>query len=157
MGLELNGDNAAALGSIKGDTGLYVLKTALEVTMSADRAVIIGTLEGTESITLIEDSRVNLNLRADDSTCAGALNGRTDLTAKHTSIQFDNSGDEALIFGGKECYTKVTLDKVDVKSALRSKLNRDTYATDEDICITDGRSRFIVNGKEIERKVVRQD
>jgi hypothetical protein len=131
-----------------------VLKTALEVTMSGDRAAIIGTLDGSESITLIEDSRVNLNLRADDSTCVGALVGRTDLTVKHTSAQFENSGDEALIFGGKECYTTVTLDKVDVKSDLRSKLKRDTYAKEDDFYITDGRSRFNVNGKEIERKVI---
>ncbi len=154
MGLELNGDNAVAIGSLKGDAGLYVLKTAIEVTMSGDRAVVIGTLDGSESITLIEDSRVNLNLRADDSTCVGALNGRTDLTVNHTSIQLENSGDEALIFGGRECITNITLDKVDVKSDLRSKLNRDTYASEDDIYIHDGRSRFNVNGKEVKRKVI---
>ena len=97
---------------------------------------------------------MNLSLRADDSTCVGALTGSTDFTSKHTSLQLENAGDEALIFGGKECSTSIYLDKVDIKSDLRSKLNRDTYASDDDIYIAEGRSRFNVNGKEIERKVI---
>ena len=154
MNLEINGDNAVGLGSLRGDAGLYVVKTALEAVIGGDRAVIIGTLEGSESDTFIEDSRVSLNLRAEDSTCVGALDGRTDFAANHTSIQLENAGDEALIFGGKEGFTRVTLERVDIKSELRNKLGKDTYATEDDFHIVDGRSRFYINGKEIERKVI---
>lgn len=154
MNLEINGDNAVALGSLRGDTGLYVVKTALEAVIGGDRAAVIGTLEGSESDTFIEDSRVGLNLRAEDSTCVGALQGKTDFAINHSSIQLENSGDKGLIFGGRDQFTKVSLEKVDIKSELRTKLDRDTYATDSDFRIVDGRSRFYINGKEIERKVI---
>ncbi len=154
MSIEIKGDDAVGIGSLNGDSELHIIKTALDVTVGGNRAVVIGTLDGSKSDTLIEDSRVNLSLRADISTCVGTLLGETDFALKHSSIQLENSGDEALIFGGREKITKVELEKADVKCELRTGLDRDTYAAEDDFRVIDGRSRFMINGKEISRKVI---
>ena len=154
MSLEISGDDAVGIGTLKGDAGLYVVKTALDMVVGGDRASVIGTLEGSESDTFIEDSRVAISLRAEASTCLGALEGRTDFAIKHSTIQLENSGDEALIFGGRDKFTRVVLEKADVKSELRTGLDRDTYASENDFRIIDGRSRFRINGKDISRKVI---
>ena len=151
---EVNAERCVGAGSLEGSAGLYVSKSTLNLMSSADVAAGIGTINGTDSDILIEDSRVNISLRADESTCIGAVHGRTDLAMDHSSGYLENAGDAALIFGGIEQITRLNMDKADVKSETHTKLGRDTYAEGEDIRIFDGRMRCMVNDKEVERKPV---
>ena len=151
---EVNAERCVGAGSLEGSAGLYVSKSTLNLMSSADVAAGIGTINGTDSDILIADSRVNISLRADESTCIGAVHGRTDLAMDHSSGYLENAGDAALIFGGIEQITRLNMDKADVKSETHTKLGRDTYAEGEDIRIFDGRMRCMVNDKEVERKPV---
>ncbi len=154
MQLEINADNVVGIGSVHGSAGLYMVKADLDLFVGGDKGVAVGSLEGGESDIFIEDSRANISLRAEKSTCLGTLAGRTDFATKHSSLHLDNSGNEALIFGGTEKFTRVVLEKTDIKSELRTGLDRDTYAAGNDFRIIDGRNRFSVNGTEVVREVI---
>ena len=157
MEVEVNAERCVGVGSLEGSSGLYVSKVTLNVTAGGDSVSGIGTVTGLSSDIVIEDSRVNVSLRSDDSTCLGALRGRTDLSMDHSSALFENAGDSSLIYGGKDQVTKIVMDKAEVKTDLHTKLGLDTYALDEDFRIVDGRIRSRVNGKDIERTVVFTD
>lgn len=151
---ETNAEYGVCIGSIEGSTGFYLSKATFNISGSGDFISGVGTIEGAESNVLFEDSRIRFNLRSDASTCVGALKGRTDFSISHSSATFENSGDDALIIGGKEQITKIDMDKADVKIDIHTGLNRDTYATEDDIRVLDGRLSCKVNGREIERKLV---
>ena len=46
------------------------------------------------------------------------------------------------------------MDKADVKIDIHTGLNRDTYASEDEIRVLDGRLSCRVNGRDIERKLV---
>lgn len=151
---EVNAEYGVCVGSIEGDSGFYLSKSTFNIMASGDHISGVGTIDGVESNVLLEDSRVRIDLRADESTCIGALHGRTDCALSHSSVSCENSGNEALVFGGKEQDVKIEMDKADVKIDIHTGLNRDTYAENDDIRIFDGRLRCMVNGREVERKPI---
>ena len=151
---EVNAEYGVCIGSLEGSTGFYLSKATFNISASGDFISGVGTIEGAESNVLFEDSRIRFNLRSDVSTCVGALKGRTDFSISHSSATFENSGDEALIIGGKEQITGIDMDKADVKIDIHTGLNRDTYATEDEIRVLDGRLSCRVNGRDIERKLV---
>lgn len=151
---EVNAEFAVGVGSINGSSGLYISKSSFSVSVSGDQVSGVGTVNGQNSDILVEDSRVSVSLRADTSTCLGALRGRTDFALNHSSGMFENSGDEALIFGGRNQETSLVFEKADIKSEIHTGLGRDTYAKEEDIRLIDGRTHFVINDRELLRKSV---
>lgn len=150
---EVNAEYGVCIGTLKGSSGFYLSKATFNVSASGDYVSGVGTVDGAESNVVIEDSRVNIGLRSDNSTCIGALRGITDFSLYHSSASFENSGDEALIVGGKEQITKIDMEKTDVKIDIHTGLNRDTYAEEGDVRVFDGRMNCKVNGREIERRL----
>ncbi len=150
---EINAEQGACIGSIEKSSGLYLSKTSLNLSGSGDYLAAIGTINGTDSDLFLKNSRINIALRSDDSTCIGALRGRTDLGIDHSSATLENAGNKALIFGGYKQITSIEMDKADIRIDVHNDLNRDTYAEDEDFTIKGGRVRCMINGKEFKRKV----
>ena len=62
-------------------------------------------------------------------------------------------GKNALAFGGIECETIIRLDNSDTKAEIHNSLGVDTYASDENIMIRNGRIRFEVNDEEVKREL----
>ena len=151
--VEVNAEFGVCIGSIEGSTGFYLSKATFNISASGDYISGVGTLNGAETNVVMEDSRITFGLRSDVSTCIGALRGTTDFSLSHSSASFENSGDEALIAGGKEQITKIDMSKADVKIDIHTGLNRDTYAEEGDIRVLDGRMSCKVNGKELERSL----
>ena len=65
----------------------------------------------------------------------------------------ENVGKNGLIFGGVEKPVKISLVAADIKTNLHNATDIDTYAKDEDFTVINGRCRFMVNDRTIERKV----
>ena len=153
MGIEVNAEQAVGIGSLESTSGLYLTKTSLNLTGSGDFVAAIGTLNGTDADVFIENSRVNISLRSDDSTCIGALNGRTDLGINHTSATIDNAGDRALIYGGFKQLTRIEMNKADIRTDVHNDLDLDTYAKDEDFMIRGGRILSMINDESRKRTI----
>jgi hypothetical protein len=96
---------------------------------------------------------VNISIRSDDSTCIGALKGKTELGINHTSGSLENAGNRALIFGGFEQVTRIEMDKADLKIDVHNDLGLDTCSKGDDFKIKGGRVRCMINGEPFEREI----
>ena len=114
----------------------------------------IGTLYGESSEIKFDEISADLSLRSDISTCLGALNGKSTIIADHSSVSLEIVGENGLIFGGKDMPSKVFLNSSDIKSNVHNALDIDSYTKDDDFRIINGRCRFMVNDKPVDRKVI---
>lgn len=93
-------------------------------------------------------------MRADNSTCYGALEGTSRIYIAFASLHMLISGKNALVLGGNNENTDVIFNNVDTRSELHNITGRDTYAHPDRIRLINGRCRFMVNDKEIERELI---
>lgn len=142
------------IGSVEGNAKLEAKYSSLKCYAGGSEVVGIGTINGDHSEIDIGDANITVNLRADTSTCAGALNGKTDISIRFSGFKMENGGSKALALGGYSEDTRVELNNVDTSVKLRTTLDRDTFAPEENISIINGRNRFVINGQEREREVI---
>ena len=139
------------IGSLKGDVEMDVEHSTLDIYMGATRCVGIGSLEGKQLKLDFRDAIGTLNLRGEESTCVGALNGTTDFNMKHGSLYMENVGNKALGIGGYSDDTRFILNNGDIKEEIHNQLGVDTYAKDENFRVVNGRARIFVNNNQLER------
>ena len=179
--LKATGDRCVGVGSMQGNTKLDIVKCNLEqelfvteglgvgsyennaeisVTRSAFRMVVngsssvsIGTVNGKRCSVKIHETSGSINMRANNSTCIGSLDGKTSIYISYASISLFNSGKEALALGGYNEDTFIDLNSADTKVEVHNVINKDTYAPDDKIQIVNGRMNFIVNDRTIKRKL----
>ena len=121
--------------------------------VNGSTAVSIGTVNGKSCSVRIFETSGMINMRANRSTCMGALDGKTKLDISYASIKLFNSGKEALALGGYNEDTYIELNSADTKVEVHNVINKDTFAPDDKIQIVNGRMSFIVNDKSVERKL----
>ena len=179
--LKATGDRSVGIGSISGNTSLDIVKCNLEeellvteglgigsyegnaeisISRSSFRMIIngstivaVGTVGGKRSSIKIFETSGAINMRANNSTCIGALDGKTSIYISYASINLFNSGKEALALGGYNEDTLIDLNSADTRVEVHNVINKDTYAPDDKIQIVNGRMSFVVNDKTIERKL----
>ena len=100
---------------------------------------------------------MTVEVNAANGTAIGAIDGRTDIRVFSSSLKVNSSGEKMLAFGGNSTDTKIDMMRADVKVSVRSNLNRDTFAKEENIKIVDGQARFTVNGTAVEHTVIVKD
>lgn len=179
--LKATGDRSVGIGSISGNTNLDIVKCNLEEELFVTEGLGVGSYEGNAEISIsrssfrmiingstivavgtvggkrccvkIFETSGAINMRANNSTCIGALDGKTKLDISYASISLFNSGKEALALGGYNEDTYIDLNSADTKVEVHNVINKDTFAPDDKIQIVNGRMSFIVNDKPVERKL----
>ena len=121
--------------------------------VNGSRSVSIGTVNGKRCSVKIHETSGSINMRANNSTCIGSLDGKTSIYISYASISLFNSGKEALALGGYNEDTFIDLNSADTKVEVHNVINKDTYAPDDKIQIVNGRMNFIVNDRTIKRKL----
>ena len=179
--LKATGDRSVGIGSISGNTNLDIVKCNLEEELLVTEGLGVGSYEGNAEISIsrssfrmiingstivavgtvggkrccvkIFETSGAINMRANNSTCIGALDGKTSIYISYASISLFNSGKEALALGGYNEDTLIDLNSADTRVEVHNVINKDTYAPDDKIQIVNGRMSFVVNDKTIERKL----
>ena len=114
----------------------------------------MGTLKGEHaSISLLELSG-EMSIRADSSTCMGALGGKSRIYSAFVSVNLHNAGKNALAFGGMSDDTDLVLNNADTRVDLHNLIGVDTYAKQDRIRIINGRINIAVNDKQVKRELV---
>ena len=177
--LKTNGDKCVGIGSMDGDADLRIDTCLIEIDLIATRGVSIGSLNGNAKIVVnkssvkcfggghevavmgtcngelceinIVDSSTEIEICSEYATCMGALRGTTKIETRFVGLRINNSGESALALGGFNDQTYLNLISTDTRVDVHNKVNVDTYAKDENIKFYNGRIRFVVNDKEIER------
>ena len=116
------------LGSFDGNADISITRSSFRMIVNGSTAVSIGTVNGKSCSVRIFETSGMINMRANRSTCMGALDGKT-----------------------KDTY--IELNSADTKVEVHNLINKDTFAPDDKIQIVNGRMSFIVNDKPVERKL----
>ena len=153
MDAELSMTRGVGIGSLTGDAEISVAKSAIRFFTGGSENVGVGTLDGSRAKVEIREANVTLNMRGEQSTCIGALRGATDFRLEFAGMQLENGGVKALGIGGYTEDTSIYFGNADTKLKLTNELGIDSYVKEDRIRIVNGRSRFLVNGKEIQREV----
>ena len=180
--LEGNGSELAAIGSLYGESELSITKSGVEMDLSGTRVIGVGALDKNAVVTIsdssiksiingreatglgslngeivqakIYNSLVDISINADKCTAIGTHLGESKLDISVTSLRVDNTGEDAISFGGFNENSEINLTGVDTRVKLFNTVGRDLYAKDEDVKIVNGRCKIVVNDAEIERELV---
>ena len=153
VSLDLSVDYGVGIGSLNNVSDISIEKASVSFIGSGNRLVCIGSACDKSSKVSIKDSRLELNNSSDDSTCIGSLKGTTDFMADRVGIRIESVGKHALGVGGIDCYSKIRLLGSDSRVNIHNKLGVGTYASDENIEITNGRFNVVINDVPVERNI----
>lgn len=149
----LNVTQAIGIGSLKGSADISLSRSSFKLDINGSEIVGMGTLEGSSASVSILELSGEFSMRADTSTCLGALNGTSRIYASSASVKLYNAGKKAIALGGYNENTDVIFNNADIKVEIHNNIDVDTYASNDRIRIINGRRSFIVNGREIEREI----
>ena len=153
MEIDQNANVGVAIGSLLKESKTYITRSSVKILVSGNVVSGVGTTSEEQASVCIEDANVEINIRSNDSTCLGSLQGKTELRTASAGIRLENAGKNALAVGGVEKETKISLLSTDTRVDIHNSLGRDTFAEEKDISIEDGRIRFTVNDQNIEREL----
>ena len=129
-------------------------RSSYNFSINGSEGVICGTLKGKSAKFKLAEATMSTALNATRSTVVGALNGGSNIYMSKARFVADSSGRNALLFGGFSDDDKILLKNMDIKTELVTEQGRDSFASDEDFVIINGRSDFSINREPIERKVI---
>ncbi|MBP0973604.1 MAG: EAL domain-containing protein [Oscillospiraceae bacterium] len=139
------------IGSYEGNAKVFVTKSGLNFYAHGETVAAFGTINGEYASISTQYISIVLNMMADKMTCFGALDGKTDLNFRDSHLRIEAVGQKALAFGGNTEQTDIQITSADVSVKVRSSLDRETLAPDENIHVKNSRFRLMVNGEEVER------
>ena len=148
--IEFSVNDGVAAGSMDGNGNVRIHKCYARCNINGNHLAILGSLNGKEADVNILDSFVELIVGCANSTCLGALNGKSNITVAIASLRIENAGEKALAIGGTED-TIATFNDVDTKIELHNSLGVETYAKDENITMVNGKCNILVNDVAIRR------
>ncbi|MCR5479578.1 MAG: EAL domain-containing protein [Ruminococcus sp.] len=141
------------IGSRDGSVDVSLTRSSYKLDVNGNTIVGIGTINGkSASISMLELSG-EISMRADNSTGYGALEGSSRIYVAFASMHMGISGKNALALGGRNENIDIVFNNVDTRSDVHNLIDKDTYAPPERIRLINGRRTFMVNDKEIERKL----
>ena len=150
----MNASRGVAIGSVSGEVNLYTMNSSVSSIMEGKQIVSFGSVDGKAVKLRFCDLNVTSDIRADQSTVVGSLKGMTLFVLERASFQATSSGKRALIFGGENSMVTIRIENANTYCELLSEQNRDTYASEEDFLLINGRSTFLINGSEVVRKFI---
>lgn len=179
--LRLNGQEGVGIGAAYADVDIEVLDCDMEINVGTSKGVGIGSIDkcanirienvsvrcilgGAESVAFgsingesgkisIKNANLDVNLRARKLCGFGVMYGDTEIEIQYASVQITGEGKEALAIGNQLMNAKIRILNSDVDTKLKTNLTTDIGAKIEDIYIANGRCKFMLNGKVIERRV----
>ena len=153
MSVDVSSTRSVCIGSMNGSANITLSRSSYNLVAGGTEAVICGTMKGKSAVIDMSEGTMHASLNAEKSTVVGALNGSTRFSMQRAKLVADSSGRNALIFGGLSDDNKISIKNADVMTNLVSELRRDTFATEENFELVNGRPQFMINGEIIKRNI----
>ena len=147
---DISVSRGSAIGSLTCRADIHIWRSSAKLYMGGTEITAIGTVGGDSCNVLIDDANVIVNIRAGRCTCVGALDGSSSFRVERASFRGTAGGEKVLAFGGFSKDTKTTLFCADTTVALETQVDQREYLSGDRLEIVSGRTRFTVNGKEVE-------
>ncbi|MCR5700826.1 MAG: EAL domain-containing protein [Lachnospiraceae bacterium] len=151
--VDLGALRCVGIGSYSGSADVSIHMSSVSCFGGGNVTIGIGTAEGENCDISMLDASVEIGMRGENSTCMGALGGRTYIDAKYVGLRLENGGSKALTFGGYNENSKVSLISADTISDVHNNIGVDTYTLPENFTLINGRKTFKVNDEEVDRKL----
>jgi EAL domain-containing protein (putative c-di-GMP-specific phosphodiesterase class I)/DNA-binding LacI/PurR family transcriptional regulator len=151
---DFTGETGILVGSLESNACVSINKSTINFYGKGNHMAIIGSINGEKADIVTDSFGVTSNVMSDNSTVFGALHGISDIALTDSSLKLESKGQKALIFGGYNENTALELYNSDINAVVRSGLEKDTYASEENIRIVNGRMRILLNDKEIKHSII---
>ena len=152
--LNLGTTNNVGIGSMAGDVQVKMVHILLKGIFGGTNSVGIGSMKGNKTQIEIENSNINMNLRA-HRLCAIGSGAEEDIVSiVESGVSIKGEGRQAISMGDYNQNGKIQIVNCDIDTRLKSNLDMDIGAKEDNIYIANGRSSFVLNGTEIDRKMV---
>ena len=139
------------IGSMEGSAAVSITKSSVNFYAHSESLAAIGTHSGASASVSTQFVSIVLNVMANETTCFGAMRGKSVIHLTDTHLRIEVNGQEALAFGGSNEDSEVLLSNADASVKLRSSIGAETLAPDDQFTIKNSRYRLVVNGIEVER------
>ena len=146
----MSGAFSVAIGSVSGNADIHMIYSSIRCVSDSQLAVGIGTLHGKEAKVHAESVSIGTEMSADALAVFGALGGSSEVIIERSSVRISADGTEAIVFGGPDGKTKLTLTDIDITAKISTELDVCTNADIDDIHISGGRYRVTLNGHQLE-------
>lgn len=150
---DLVATKGVTLGSFNGKVNLAVYRSAVKCFGGGREFAVLGCIDGNSCEIVIKDSSTTIDVCSEYATCMGSLHGSTKISTKYAGVRIGNSGEKALAMGGFNDKCVIDLVSTDTRVEVHNKIDTDTYAKEDNIRICRGRRLFMVNEREIDRKL----
>lgn len=139
-----------AIGSLEGRCRAYIHNSSVKLYLSGVDIVGVGTLTGSDADVTISDANAVFNVVAANCSAAAAMTGSTDFKLARAGMHITAEGENALAIGGLNDNTKIQLVNSDTSVRLTTSLEYTNYIKTENVEVSGGRTRFIINDDEIQ-------
>ena len=144
--------SGVGFGSVKGNTDIRIWNAAITYHVGGSEVVAFGSLHGKHVTVRVHDAYINISQNTQKSTCIGSLTGTSDFSIENASIHILATGKETLAFGGYNDNVRLNLINSNISVSVKTTLNKDTMAKEENIRIINSTYQGIINGKESNRE-----
>ncbi len=177
--IDMSGAKGVAVGTVNGDSDISISDCVMEISNNLQKGTSIGSVSGSSKIS-VEHIFLTSTADTSEGVGIGSLSGRTEIhivsgkvrfTSKgarymavgscassevairteYISFEGDVIGENTGLMGSFEEGAKVLMIKCLAEGTLKSGLDRDINAKEEDIKVINGKTHIIVNDKVCER------
>ncbi|MBR6172550.1 MAG: EAL domain-containing protein [Eubacterium sp.] len=133
------------VGSFNGNCIMEVWSSLVKCSIAGKRVSAVGTLKGDCTKVDASETGLILTVNADQAVGIGSLDGSTELMMGNATFRLNGSGNEVYCYGGLSEDTTVSMTNSDVSIDLRSASGAISKAPKEKIEYIYGRARIILN------------
>lgn len=152
--IEFDAAEGVAIGSCNEHADIMVRNTSIALRGSSSKYVAMGTLDGDGCMVDICRSHVDMNLKGDSCIAIGADHGKADVRFEDANSRLAVQGEQCFAIGSRDGRGILTSSNADLNIVVKNGMNIDLAVADEDISLVNGRYMFMLNNRNIERKVI---
>lgn len=147
---ELSLAKGTAIGSVSKNADIHITKSSANLSLGGSELTAIGTVGGERATILINDAIAMINMSTPRCTCAGSLEGCTELTVERAAFRATAIGVGALPFGGSNGNTRASFLDANTTIKLETDLDINKYISDNSIEFVRGTISFVNHDNEID-------
>ena len=152
--LEFDASKGVAIGSTKEHADITVRNTSIALRGSGRRYVAMGTLTGDGCKVDIGRAHIDMNLKGDRCIGIGSEHRTAEVVLEDANARIAVQGEQCFAIGSWDGRGILSSMNADLSVTVRNGMNIDISAADEDISLVNGRYMFMLNNRNIERKVI---
>ena len=152
--IQFDAANGVAIGSVNEHTDITVRNTSIALRGSGRNYVSMGTLDGDGCRVDICRAHIDMNLKGDSCIAIGSDHGKAEVIIEDANSRLAVQGEQCFAVGSRDGRGILSSVNADLNIVVRNGMNVDVSAADEDISLINGRYMFMLNNRNIERRVI---